>query len=100
MPNRMQIGSLLRKPPFFHAIISRLLPSPMKAVAIRAEVTSEAMISFRGGPHIAVHGTIIIVAPALTIPVMLMGAPPAIFLTGFHPVMTLTLAPAVCSFTV
>ena len=100
MPNRMQIGSLLREPPFFHAIISRFLPSPMKAVAIRAEVTSEAMIPFRGGPHIAVHGTIIIVALAFTIPVMLMGAPPAIFLTGFQPVMTLALAPTVCSFTV
>ena len=64
----------------------------MKAVAIRAEVTSEAMISFRGGPHIAVHGTIIIVAPALTIPVMLMGAPPAIRLALLKAIMAPALA--------
>jgi len=92
MPNRMQIGSLLRKPPFFHAIIRRLFSSPMEVFAIRAEVTSEAMISFRGGPHIAVHGTIIIMALAFAVLMVLMGASPAIRLTLLNTVMALALA--------
>ena len=96
----MQIGSFLRKQPFSHSVICRVLPIEVLTQTIIAVMASEAMISFCGGPHIAVHGTIIIVTLAFAIPVMLMGAPPAIFLTGFQPVMTLTLAPTVCSFTV
>ena len=50
------------------------------------------MISFRGGPHIAVHGTIIIMALAFAVLMVLMGAPPAIRLTLLNTVMALALA--------